>query len=178
MLKLTKSEDCFICRDCCTFYKEGDDRDAAPTFTPEEKIKAESIVPGDNFIFLPVKKMFQAKLVDFKKDNALLACSFLDHDTHACRIYNDRPFDCKIWPYIIVKNTEGKVEIRLYRTEYCPSMEKRGPEVIKRYTEYFLKKLESYYPMIKENPGMILDYHPDYFEMTEHVGFLKEFYKL
>ena len=174
MLKLTKYEDCFVCRDCCTFYKEGNDREAAPLFTPEEKLIAEKIIPGENFVFLEKKKMFQAKLVDYSKDKELFACVFLDHETHACRIYKDRPFDCKIWPYIIIKNPDGKIELRLFDKQHCPSMGKLDDESISKYTGNFMKRLERYYPMIKENPGMILDYDDDYFELTHHVCFLKE----
>ena len=174
-MRLTKSEDCFKCRDCCAFYKEGDDRDASPTFTPEERLDADSIVSGENFIYLPKKKLYQAKLVDYAidgPDTEFLACIFLNQDTHACKIYAVRPFDCVIWPYIIIRDAKGRIGLRLYHKTHCPSMNKQDDEAIKKHSAYFSEELKKHYPMLKKNPSLILDYDTDYFEMTDHVTFL------
>ena len=48
-------------------------------------------------------------------------CIFYDENTHVCSIYEKRPFDCRMYPYVIAYRN-NKVEFLLDDT-YCPRIQ-------------------------------------------------------
>jgi len=57
-----------------------------------------------------------------KKYNDLFICSNFDPDKTICRIYAKRPFDCKIYPFVIAKS-EDEENILLAIDNTCPNTE-------------------------------------------------------
>jgi Fe-S-cluster containining protein len=64
----------------------------APILLPEEEevLKDISVVVGT-----PFRKM---RVIPKREDGS---CVFLDEDAQACRIYERRPFECRIYPFLL-----------------------------------------------------------------------------
>jgi hypothetical protein len=67
-----------------------------------------------------------------KKENST-TCIFWDEENRLCSIYNNRPFDCKMFPFDIVWTNN----------EYHWIVYSCNPESDWRWTEKYLQKLES-----------------------------------
>jgi Fe-S-cluster containining protein len=105
------SEQCLTCRGCCLFrHPEGD---WSPRLTPEDvsdlmKAEPDSVWrQGDDRIVL-------------KACSGAQACSFLDQDTHHCRVYGSRPFECRLYPFLISSEKSG---FKVYAHLSCPGID-------------------------------------------------------
>ena len=156
MLKnILSGSDCASCKICCIFDKY----DIWETPVLDEKLKdlvserfpeVSFVKKGDGWIF----RMEEA-------EDELYYCPMLDNRT-GCRLGDDKPFDCRIWPYRIM-SLGGKRVISMasicptmYRKpleELCGELDKNGladkifahadkyPEIVKPY--------EDGYPILK-----------------------------
>ncbi len=125
MESITDSADCRKCNECCKF-RAGEEY-FAPVFTEEELAKIEKDSEKANFNQFGTVK--QAKLVKINDD--LFACPFYSVDNGLCAIYKNRPFDCRIYPFLVARKN-NKVYLTAFR-EACPSLEKKGNAKIKDY---------------------------------------------
>lgn len=52
-------------------------------------------------------------VIRLRRENGV--CCFLDESTRKCRIYNNRPIECRLYPYIIQYNIkEKKISLKLH----------------------------------------------------------------
>jgi Fe-S-cluster containining protein len=155
---------CQECRECCKFKKE--DEYFAPLFTMSEleKIKADK-----KMFKRKSKNVYQINLVQSEIDNNLLVCPFLDEQSHLCRIYANRPFDCKFWPFIFMKEKE-KIQLGCFKKEFCLITKRMSNEEFKNYLNSVFDWLEKnkIFELIKEHPSLI-------WGKEEDVIILKEF---
>ena len=113
MLKnILTGNDCASCKICCIFDKydiwETPVLDENLKKLVEERFPEISFVQkGDGWIF----RMEEA-------EDELYYCPMLDHKT-GCRLKDDKPFDCRIWPYRIM-SLGGKRVISM--ASICPTM--------------------------------------------------------
>lgn len=113
MLKnILKGEDCASCKICCIFDKY----DIWETPVLEDGLKAQVeerfpdvsfVKKGDGWIF----RMDEA-------EDELYYCPMLDHKT-GCRLGDDKPFDCRIWPYRVMDFGGNRV---ISMASICPTM--------------------------------------------------------
>jgi Fe-S-cluster containining protein len=99
---------CQTCRGCCAFEEE--DRYFATLFTDQELavLKARGM-HGDFFVpYRGSSTVFQINLIRSVARPRMYVCPYLDETTHLCSIYDDRPFDCRFWPFIFMKDTSKK----------------------------------------------------------------------
>ncbi len=155
---------CQKCRGCCKFKK--DEEYFAPLFTLDEMKR----INADKKMFKrKSERVFQIKLVKSKFDENILVCPFLDENTHLCKIYANRPFDCKFWPFIFMK-TNDKIQLGCFKKDYC--------EITKRMSdEDFEKHLSSVFEWIKVNKVFdLIKNHPELiWEKEDDVVVLKEY---
>lgn len=113
MLKnILSGSDCASCKICCIFDKY----DLWETPVLDERLKAivEERFPDVAFIQKGDGWLFRME----ESEDELYYCPMLDHKT-GCRLGDDKPFDCRIWPYRIM-NVGGRRVISM--ASICPTM--------------------------------------------------------
>ena len=108
-------------------------------------------------------------------------CPFLDEASYACTIYENRPFDCQTWPYIIHKVTQtGHTLVAHFTGDVCLALKEISTEDFEEYKAYFeaLVTSEKYKAILKRSPELIWehqdegDYHT--VEITDITTLLSE----
>lgn len=113
MLKnILKSSECAKCKICCIFDKY--DIWETPIIDDELKNKIEKRFPEFSFVKKGEGWIFRMT----EAEDELFYCPALDKNT-GCKLGEDKPFDCKIWPYRIME-FGGKRVISI--ASICPTM--------------------------------------------------------
>ena len=113
MLKnILKSSDCASCRVCCVFDKY--DLWETPVLDGELKKRVEERFPRISFVEKGNGWLFRME----ESEDELYYCPALDPNS-GCILGEDKPFDCKIWPYRIM-SLGGKRVISI--ASICPTM--------------------------------------------------------
>lgn len=98
--KILSGESCANCRLCCVFDRY--DVWETPVFT--EDIKNKILEKAPDTQFLPVEGGYIFKVSEFD-DEGLFSCPALTEN--GCMLGDEKPFDCRIWPYRIM-NVGGR----------------------------------------------------------------------
>lgn len=145
--KILHSEDCAKCQMCCKF--ELDELVDAPTFSEKEMIEVLSRKP--KIKFAKKQNVYQIILEQWRDK---YICPLLTEN--GCMLGNKKPFDCKAWPFYVMKKGEKYV---VTLTKDCPVVNAKSSEKIKSCIDKdFLLKCHL---IIKEYPDMIMEYNRD-----------------
>lgn len=109
---ILKSSDCAACKICCVFDK--DDIWEIPVLDGELKDRIAERFPKDCFERRGDGWVFSMK----ENGDGLFRCPALDPQS-GCTLGEDKPFDCKIWPYRVME-LGGRRVIAI--ASICPSM--------------------------------------------------------
>lgn len=152
------SDVCLSCEGCCRFHEEKSSW--RPKITQEEVgLAAKCGLCGpqleqnidDEVGFL--RTVFSSSLNQF-------ICSFFSDETKSCKIYLYRPFECQLYPFLLIKK-QGKIFLGVHGN--CPYVQvKQSAQEWKGHVEY-LKKFFSKKKMadfLKRNPALFADYLP------------------
>lgn len=166
MDNLSTKQGCQKCRECCKFEK--DEIYFAPLFTKEEVDELNK----ENITFK--KKSNNVFQIELKKSNNYYVCPFLDESNHLCTIYEKRPFDCRIWPFIFMKK-DNRIVLACFDKDLCPDMENMKKRQFPRLTKKVLKwiKKNDILKLIKEHEGLVWGFEEDAFvvkDITQYVG--------
>jgi Fe-S-cluster containining protein len=85
-------------------------------------------------------------------------CLFLNQRLNKCQIYNSRPLECQLYPFLI--NRKGE-EIILSVDLNCPFAKERcDTQEFKEYSAYLSELLNSprYQKLLRDNPGIAQKY--------------------
>lgn len=116
MLKnILKSSDCAACRICCVFDKY--DIWETPVLVDELKKRVSERFPQLSFVKKGGGWLFRME----ESEDELFYCPALDKNS-GCTLGEDKPFDCKIWPYRIME-LGGRRVISI--ASICPTMFKK-----------------------------------------------------
>ncbi|MEM5799181.1 MAG: YkgJ family cysteine cluster protein [Candidatus Aenigmatarchaeota archaeon] len=148
---------CQKCRECCKFKK--DEEYFAPLFTKEE-IKI--IGAKKNLFKKKGSGVYQIKLVKSKINENILVCPFLNEETHLCKIYPNRPFDCKFWPFIFMKDRKSII-LGCFKKDYCEITKQMSEEEFKKYLLSIFDwiKTNKIEELIKNYPDLIWEKEND-----------------
>ena len=156
MKQIISHQDCASCVDpCCRFHKSM--TEFAPLFSAEEYARIAARTKDTSMFKKINDKTYTVHLVKGKEK--FLTCPFLK-DEKFCGIYDIAPFDCKVWPFGLMKDGK-KVFLVVDLEEYCPGLERNMKlNAIKGYIGYLAKHFQSpaKKAMLKKYPSMILDY--------------------
>jgi len=145
-------EFCLKCRGCCRF------KEAHSVWSPcllDEEIQELLDKPGIPSASISIDRRIQPianpQGVDF-------LCPFLETQKNKCKIYNIRPFECQLYPFLI---NLRKSKVLLTVDLNCPYVyEKINSQEAKDYIVYLANYLNS--PslrlMLKDNPQIIQAY--------------------
>lgn len=164
MRQIVHHEQCRRCRECCRF--RANRQDFAPIFTAEE-LDAIRQVTDSMPAFVPFKdsgNIFQIQLAKAKIEDPVYpyVCPFLDEDKYECTIYDVRPFDCRIWPFIILKLSDtGEVKLAHFTADACLALEEASMEDFGEYEADMQQMVtsESFLRFLNEHPDLIWEHH-------------------
>jgi len=108
------SSACLECRGCCCFASEA----WLPHLLEHEKEALKIIrVHGQ------------------EDDTGMLVCEFLNKNDHYCRIYAQRPFECRLYPFLLVLRPDKTIDLAAHLA--CPFVVTMAEgELFKAYTRY------------------------------------------
>lgn len=149
------------CRCCCRFSQQ--DSVWSPCLLDEE-IEALSKLNIPPSVISQSKKI---RLVPFPKEKIeelpahvgpLFICPFLDMKNSKCNIYESRPLECRLYPFLINKREK---RIFLSVDLGCPFIEENlQTKGFKEYTDYLFSLLNEpvYLNLLRNNPQIIQVY--------------------
>ena len=146
---------CLSCDGCCRF-KEADSR-WRPKVGVEEQTALRKIPlaqkvltkqPLDGEGFLPTLKCHDMYL-----------CAFFNPQDHTCGVYQQRPFECQLYPFIITKAPNGRPGVYVHLN--CPYVQEyRLKETFAQYASYLQNyfRQQAVLDFLQNNPSAIGDY--------------------
>ena len=140
---------CAVCDVCCRFSE----RISAwhPRVTQREL--STFIENGYPPVFFSAEKNIRAVIA-----GDIFACPFFAPLENACSVYRLRPFECRLYPFLLSRGRDG---IYIGVDTQCPyAKERLSTEELKRYTVYLREALatEDMAEMFVHNPHLIGDY--------------------
>lgn len=143
---------CLKCRVCCRFKEEDS------VWTPcllDEEVQ----VLLDKKDLPPTLISIDRKIQAFPNpDGGGFVCAFFDTQNNKCKIYDLRPFECQLYPFLI--NMRGK-KIFLTIDLNCPYIkDKLQGKEFREYVDYLVSFLNSpaQIKLLKENPQILKAY--------------------
>lgn len=142
---------CLKCRLCCRFVHW--DSVWVPHLMETDIQRLSSDTEAHHFIS-------KKKTIDPvpMRDKDLYACPLLTSENNKCRIYDKRPFECELYPFLINRK-EGLVFLAVDIN--CPYVEERlGLPEFKTYVNYLFGILNSpaWLELLKKNPAVVHSY--------------------
>ena len=112
---------CLSCLGCCRYNRN-------PSIWAPNLLKEEKKLLGQEKI----------KLIPYKES---YICCFLNPENNHCRIYVQRPLECRLYPFLL--NRQGK-NLYLSVDLNCPNIQdKINSKEFKRYLNYLIRYLQS-----------------------------------
>jgi len=111
---------CFRCEVCCRFPEH--DSVLRPYFTADEIQQA--VTHGVTPTSFPDYRGSQVEVVPHPTDEGFL-CPAFDPVTHHCRIYEVRPLDCQLYPFVLMWNEQRDTVVFGWDT-LCPFLLKQA----------------------------------------------------
>ena len=141
---------CLKCDGCCRFTQKHS------VWFPHLLKSEEKAIPKDKFCAVPDKK------------NNNFLCSFFRSDDNKCKIYESRPFECCLYPFLLNYDAASGRIFLAVNTD-CPFVkENLGKEEFKKYVRYLevLFTDHNVSKLLKSNPQVIQSY-PDVPNLAE-----------
>lgn len=155
--QIVPSQTCLTCDVCCRFPEA--DSFLRPYFTPEEIRTA--VAGGVAQAHFPNPAGGQVELVPHPRGEGFI-CPAFDVETSRCRIYEQRPLDCRLYPYAVMWQDRTD-EIVLGWDTKCPFMSGGPRQEMIRTADRTAAMLESeeMTHMLAEHPRLIGRYQED-----------------
>jgi len=149
MKQFLSSDVCLACEGCCRFDKEKSDW--RPKIGKSEKICSQVTVEQGGYL-------------NDKLCQGIYVCGFFNSKDTTCTIYQDRPFECQLYPFVLTGfNQNPAVSVHLS----CPYVqEKKETKVYDQYVSY-LKDL-----FLEPEVGVLLKASPHLF--GKYLGYESE----
>ena len=145
---------CLQCDGCCRFKEKKSSW--RPRMTSEE-IK-QAVNKGLAAEILSKEIFSQDGRIKTVSCGSEYRCSFFHPEDHTCGIYQARPFECQLYPFVLTRDTDGA---GVYVHLNCPFVQqKHDSEDFERYVKY-LKEFFAHQQVLdflKRNPSLIGDY--------------------
>lgn len=152
--KVLEKSTCAKCKFCCSFRRCS--LWETPLF-PEntvEKLESQGSYQFDmNDENGKYGRMHLQDSYNTDDENEEVPCFFLDPDKGCTLSYEDKPFDCKIWPLRIMKKDDEYV---IALTPTCPSIGKEPSDELQKLVDDGLGDI--IYDYAKTHPFIIKDY--------------------
>ena len=144
-------EYCLKCRVCCRFSEEGSIWSPILLDGEMDKLLEHRIPPS----FFSYDKRIRLQSQP-RQDN--FTCSFFDSGDNKCKIYDLRPFECQLYPFLLNRDSNA---IFLALDLRCPFIQQNlQPAVFQEYAKDIVDFLNSPegQALLKNNPQLIQEY--------------------
>ena len=166
MLKsILNPKECASCKFCCSFRRQS--MWETPLFTKDNyeailknhKEFAEYLIPnnGDYYTY----DLSEAYKTDDENEEA--ACPFLDAKKGCILGPDEKPWDCSIWPFRVVKKDD---ELWLVLTPTCREVNKVERDDIDKCAGLLADSVKAY---VTEHPCLIKEYIDDFFILIKKL---------
>lgn len=149
--QFTSREDCLSCRGCCSFF------DASSCWTPVF-LEEEALELKKRGLLKKTPLEFKVPLVSWPSGSNNFICSFFDAPSSQCRIYSYRPFECRLYPFLINRSQK---KVFLSADLNCPVVKRScNTKEFKDYADYLARLLNStpYLKILTSNPQVVREY--------------------
>jgi len=161
--QLVPSEFCLRCDVCCRFselYTVW-----SPLFTKSEikHLVDKDILPPLLFTLsennLPNSKtsLHKTQRIDLVAHKDYFICPCFNPSDNKCKIYDNRPFECALYPFLLVcKDKKSFLAV----DKKCPYVENLSQDEIKSYSDHLKKELnkKAHKSFLESNPELFADY--------------------
>jgi len=154
MKQFVPSDVCLSCDGCCRFKEK--ESEWRPKVACEEMPSVPARGLAD--VILREDKIDSSGRIKTVPCDGFHICSFFNPDDHACRIHNNKPFECQLYPFILL-NTGEKIALSVHLN--CPYIqETRNTGAFDSYVEYLKRffKRDDVLLLVRENPQLAGDY--------------------
>ena len=160
--QLVPSSACFRCDVCCRFPDP--DSSLRPYFTGEEITRAVDL--GLKAEAFPDRHGSQITVTADSSGEGF-ACPAFESESRTCRIYEQRPLDCQLYPLAMMWNAAHD-EVALGWDAKCPFMREQLPESVRLHAERVMEILQrpAVVRMIAEHPRLIGRFQEDVVRLT------------
>jgi uncharacterized protein len=161
MKQILSKETCLKCQGCCRFAE------AATVWAPcllDKEIKA---LFGKSGIAAVISADKRIRPVASGAEDVLF-CPFLSPRDNKCKIYSRRPFECRLYPFII-NSSAGKTYLAVDTN--CPFVkEKFTTKSFKDHAAYLARLLNNraFHKVLKNNP-QIIQFYPGAVNVAEII---------
>ena len=148
------SEVCLKCDGCCRFKEEQSEWRPRMSSKESAQVRQKGLA----------QEIFGSDILDDKNFVKTVPgcgehlCRFFNPINHACAIYQARPFECQLYPFVLSKNARG---LGVYIHLNCPYVQQqyRSPQM-QIYVDYLKVFLKSPQPRswIGDNLSVLHDY--------------------
>jgi hypothetical protein len=155
--QFVSQEVCLKCQGCCRFKQE--DSVWSPILFNEEieLLLKEGLSPA---LISPHKKI---RVASFSKEDIFI-CSLFNTEENKCKIYNFRPLECQLYPFVINRKND-KIFLSL-DSQCSPAAGKQETRELKEYAQYLAGLLNSpRYAEILKNNFQIIQTYPDVLDL-------------
>ncbi len=156
--QLVPSGTCLNCDVCCRFPDP--DSPLRPYFSAQEIVEVvRSGKSGERWF--PSLTGCQVTLIPDKRGEGYI-CPAFDEATARCRIYEQRPLDCLLYPLALMWD-ENHDQVVLGWDSKCPFLQDQAPQTIRTFADMMLAKLKDpdLQRSICEHPRLIGRFQPD-----------------
>ncbi|HEY6084611.1 MAG TPA: phosphatidylglycerol lysyltransferase domain-containing protein [Nitrospira sp.] len=153
---------CLHCDVCCRFPDP--DSSLRPYFTEPEIERA--VAAGIGAQRFPSRLGSQISLIPDDSGEGF-QCPAFDATTGCCRIYEQRPLDCRLYPLALMWNAKHN-EVVLGWDSKCPFMKEEIPDSIRGHADRITELLRrpDLLKMIVDHPRLIGNFQGDVVELT------------
>ncbi|MDD5004998.1 MAG: YkgJ family cysteine cluster protein [Candidatus Omnitrophica bacterium] len=162
--QLVPQDFCLSCDVCCRFTEP--QTIWAPLFTKEEieYLVEKDILPPLVFTGHPENqtkkdknKISSAQRINLVNYKDYFICPCFDvFDSH-CKIYAERPFECQLYPFLLVRKSN---KFYLAMDKKCPYLNKVQKNQLKTYTDYLRKEFakKKVLSFLRQNQELFCEY--------------------
>lgn len=160
--QIVPSSTCLRCNVCCRFPDP--DSPLRPYFTDTEVSQA--VAEGLDASWFSSHRGGQVSLVPDERGEGF-HCPAFDPTTAHCRIYEQRPLDCQLYPLAMMWNATHEEVILGWDTK-CPFMREQIPDSIRDHADRMteLLKRPDILSTVSNHPGLIGRFQKDVVELS------------
>jgi len=151
-------KECLSCDGCCRYSQK--QTVWAPLFLFDEivELTAKNIVPCSLFTHADTRCGEAVRINLVEMSGGQFMCPCFDSGANKCKIYDYRPFDCSLYPFLLARLGD---QAYLAVDENCPYIKKTSPtKDMLDYVQYLAEFLSSanIIKAVKDDPRIVQEY--------------------
>ena len=156
-------KNCLSCKGCCRFFEKNS------TWRPKLRLQEKVFFNCNDYD----EKSYLIVEDNVNDENSSFICKFLDISTNKCKIYDNRPFECQLYPLLLIKK-ENHFYLAIHLS--CPEVQNIiNSEEIQEYIKKAKEVLNGHEQMdfFKNNKDLFVE---DNVFLKEEIKYLFEIF--